>query len=106
MKLQLTRDLVQFLYSQGYKYCYSRTIIDSEDNICINLVPTVSRPYVRRIPADYDTFFALSREPWQMADGIDENTLVLMSLNKDLAIAYFKQVLRPLLKAPRLSVVK
>ncbi|GAB3922126.1 hypothetical protein GCM10028827_06520 [Mucilaginibacter myungsuensis] len=106
MKLQLTTDLLYFLVNQDYRYLYSKTLFDEEqDQIRISLTPTQTKPRVRQLPAMYDTFFSINREPVQMAEGIDDQTLVVVELEASLAVAFLDQVLQPLLAVSADSII-
>ncbi|MBB6107598.1 hypothetical protein [Mucilaginibacter lappiensis] len=82
MRSLLTPKLLQFLINQGYRYCLSKTtcIFGPDANVCIILTPVKYIPVLRRLPEKYDTYFKITEEPVQMADGIDE-TLIIVDLS-------------------------
>lgn len=106
MKLQLTADLLDFLARQGYRYFLSRTTTDALGHqTMITLTPVRLRLRTRCLPEPYDTYFAINREPVQMAEGIDGDTLVFAELDRPAVMAYFKEVIRPLLHKKPVGLV-
>lgn len=107
MKLQLTPDLLKFLSSQGFKYCLSRTMVLSEnDYVNIVLTPIATRPRIRSLSMDHDTYFAISREPAQMAQGIDDDTLVLVDLDRLTLIGYLRSRIKPVLSGKKRIAIR
>lgn len=106
MKLQLTPDLWTFLHKQGTGYCLSKTSVDESDDtkIYISLKPVHYRPDIKRLPSAYDTYFSWKREPRQMAEGIDD-ALVLVEMDKELAAAYLKDLLKPAVNESRQLII-
>lgn len=92
MKTTLTPFLLRFLAEQGYNYLLSRTenINEPDASVRITLTPVISRPQLRRLPRDFDTYFKLSKEPRIMANGVDD-TQILVKLNAD-DVAKLKQI--------------
>ncbi|MEO8795933.1 MAG: hypothetical protein ABI390_10735 [Daejeonella sp.] len=82
MKTILTPHLLGFLIERGYTYCLAKTQLISKSNasISITLTPVKVKPQLQELPMGYDTFYRITREPMQMAVGIDD-TEVYISLN-------------------------
>lgn len=82
MKTALTPFLLKFLVDQGYQYLLSRTenINHPDASVQITLTPVLTRPQLRRLPRDFDTYFNLNKEPRIMAEGVDD-TLILVQLS-------------------------
>jgi hypothetical protein len=94
MKLLLTPDLLKFLSNEGYKYCFSKTeeLTGKATDCCITLTPIRWRPYIKRLPLKYDTFFSINDEPVQLADGLDD-TLVMVSVDIRTMLTYIQKLL-------------
>ncbi|GGH01546.1 hypothetical protein [Mucilaginibacter phyllosphaerae] len=77
MKIPVTPDLLKFVISKGFRYCYSKTTcIDAPDaDVCITLTPVKMPPRIKRLPKAYDTFFNIFKEPFQMANGVDRTRI-------------------------------
>lgn len=82
MKTVLTPHLLGFLIERGYTYCLAKTQNVSKANASVNitLTPIKIKPQLENLPAGYDTYFKITREPMQMACGIDD-TEVYISLD-------------------------
>lgn len=82
MKTVLTPHLLGFLIERGYTYCLAKTQNVSKANASVNitLTPIKIKPQLESMPDDYDTYFKITREPMQMACGIDD-TEVYISLD-------------------------
>ncbi len=82
MKTILTPHLLGFLIERGYTYCLAKTQLSSKSNafISITLTPVKVKPQLQELPVGYDTYYRITREPMQMAVGIDD-TEVYISLN-------------------------
>lgn len=85
MKIPVTPALLKFVISKGFRYCYSKTTcVDTADtDVCITLKPVRRSPCLSRLPKAYDTFFNMSKEPAQMAVGVDR-TLIFIDIDKSL----------------------
>lgn len=88
MKIPVTPDLLKFVISKGYRYCYSKTtcIDTAEADVSITLTPTRKPPRLQRLPEAYDTFFNIHKEPSQMATGVDR-TLIFFDFD-NILLAY------------------
>jgi hypothetical protein len=82
MKTILTPHLLGFLIERGYTHCLAKTQSVSKTNasVCITLTPVKVKPVLQDLPIGYDTYYRITREPMQMASGIDD-TEVYISLN-------------------------
>lgn len=82
MKTLLTPHLLGFLIERGYTYCLAKTQSISKLNasVRITLTPVKFRPVLEKLPFGYDTYYKITREPMQMACGIDD-TEIYMSLD-------------------------
>ena len=82
MKTVLTPHLLGFLIERGYTYCLAttKTISKAEASVSITLTPVKVKPQLESMPSGYDTYFKITREPMQMACGIDD-TEVYISLD-------------------------
>ena len=82
MKTVLTPHLLGFLIERGYTYCLAKTQNVSKANASVNitLTPIKIKPQLESLPSGYDTYFKITREPMQMACGIDD-TEVYISLD-------------------------
>jgi hypothetical protein len=88
MKTILTPYLLGTLIEQGYTYMLAKTenVIKEGSSISIKLMPVKYKPYLEELPLEYDTYFKITREPMQMACGVDDTEVLLINydLNKDL----------------------
>lgn len=77
MKTPLTPHLLGFLIERGYTYCLAKTRSTSKVNasVIITLTPVKEKPVLENLPAGYDTYFKITREPMQMACGIDDTEI-------------------------------
>jgi len=82
MKTILTPHLLGFLIERGYTYCLAKTQVVSKTDASVNitLTPVKVKPELESMPTGYDTYFKITREPMQMACGIDD-TEVYISLD-------------------------
>ncbi len=82
MKTILTPHLLGFLIERGYTHCLAQTQVVSkaDASVIITLTPVKVKPELKSLPFGYDTYFKITREPMQMACGIDE-TVVYISLD-------------------------
>jgi len=82
MKTILTPHLLGFLIERGYTYCLAKTQVVSKTDASVNitLTPVKVKPELETMPTGYDTYFKITREPMQMACGIDD-TEVYISLD-------------------------
>ena len=78
----LTPHLLGFLIERGYTYCLAKTqnISRVDASVKITLTPIKIKPQLDSMPPGYDTYYKLTREPMQMACGIDD-TEVYISLD-------------------------
>ncbi|MBC7744090.1 MAG: hypothetical protein H7096_03225 [Flavobacterium sp.] len=79
MKTVLTPHLLGFLIERGYTYCLAQTQILSKADafIGITLTPVKVKPRMENMPVGYDTYFKITREPMQMACGIDDTEVYI-----------------------------
>ncbi|SDE95979.1 hypothetical protein SAMN05216464_11179 [Mucilaginibacter pineti] len=81
MKIQITPTLIDFLIKSGYHHCYSRTTLLGMKT-CITLTPVKKTPRLKFLPLAYDTYFQTKKEPVLMAQGIDDDTVVVIDTGK------------------------
>jgi hypothetical protein len=79
MKTVLTPHLLGFLIERGYTYCLAKTqaISKAEASVTITLTPVKVKPQLEAMPPGYDTYFKITREPMQMACGIDDTEIYI-----------------------------
>ncbi|QJD96688.1 hypothetical protein HH214_12795 [Mucilaginibacter robiniae] len=82
MSTLLTPILLNFLITQGYSFCLSKTqCVEAHDfETLITLKPVKYRPATRHLPLGFDTYFSLNQEPRQMAEGLMD-TLVMVDIH-------------------------
>jgi hypothetical protein len=79
MKTVLTPHLLGFLIERGYTYCLAQTQTISKAGayVGITLTPVKVKPELEGMPFGYDTYFRITREPMQMACGIDDTEVYI-----------------------------
>ncbi|HYK77963.1 MAG TPA: hypothetical protein VEV16_13385 [Daejeonella sp.] len=79
MKTPLTPHLLGFLIERGYTYCLAKTRSTSKlsASVIITLTPVKEKPMLETLPLGYDTYFRITREPMQMACGIDDTEIYI-----------------------------
>jgi hypothetical protein len=79
MKTVLTPHLLGFLIERGYTYCLAKTqtSTQSDSSVNITLTPVKVKPQLECLPLGYDTYFKITREPMQMACGIDDTEIYI-----------------------------
>ena len=78
MKTHLTPQLLGFLIERGFTYCLSKTLINPDNNSCeIILTPTKEKPDAKNLLPGYDNWYKITREPFQMAGGMDDAEVYL-----------------------------
>ncbi|HUH32464.1 MAG TPA: hypothetical protein VLZ28_00845 [Daejeonella sp.] len=79
MKTVLTPHLLGFLIERGYTYCLAKTqtTFKATASVNITLTPVKVKPKLESLPAGYDTYFKITREPMQMACGIDDTEVYI-----------------------------
>ena len=79
MKTVLTPHLLGFLIERGYTYCLAKTktISKAEASVNITLTPVKVKPEIESMPPGYDNYFKITREPMQMACGIDDTEIYI-----------------------------
>jgi hypothetical protein len=75
MKTILTPHLLGFLIERGYTYCLARTQTDYNGSVKISLTPVKEKPVLDTLPNDFDTYYKITREPMQMACGIEDTQI-------------------------------
>jgi hypothetical protein len=96
MKTILTPHLLGFLIERGYTYCLAKTQNTSKADASVNitLTPVKVKPGLNNLPLGYDTYFKITREPMQMACGIDDTEVYLnLDLKQDRSRNYEKQTI-------------
>jgi PAS domain S-box-containing protein len=71
MKIPFTPQLLGDLIEKGYTYVLASTIADAETSNLV-LKPVREKPNLNRLPEGFNTFYKITREPMQMACGVDD----------------------------------
>ncbi|MBK0377974.1 PAS domain-containing protein [Mucilaginibacter segetis] len=77
MQIPLTSQLIGDLIEKGYTYMLANTSVDNTDATTLVLKPIREKPHLNNLPDGFETFYKITREPLQLACGI-ENTTVLI----------------------------
>ncbi len=80
METILTPHALGLLIEQGYTYVLAKTknVIKKDTSVSITLTPVKNKPRLEELPLEYDTYFKITREPMQMACGIDDTEILLI----------------------------
>ena len=88
MKTVLKPHILGSLIEQGYTYMLAKTenVIKDGTSVSIKLTPVKYKPRLEELPLEYDTYFKITREPMQMACGVDDTEIILINVkeNEDL----------------------
>lgn len=77
MKIPFTPQLLGDLIEKGYTYMLANINADQLTDMAIVLKPVREKPDLSRLPAGYETFYKITREPMQLAcNGIDTIIMV------------------------------
>jgi PAS domain S-box-containing protein len=77
MKVPFTPQLLGDLIEKGYTYMLANVNADQLTDMTIVLKPVREKPDLSRLPAGYETFYKITREPMQLAcNGIDTIIMV------------------------------
>ena len=77
MKIPFTPQLLGDLIEKGYTYMLANINADQPTEMTIVLKPVREKPDLSRLPAGYETFYKITREPMQLAcNGIDTIIMV------------------------------
>ncbi|GGH16957.1 PAS domain-containing protein [Mucilaginibacter phyllosphaerae] len=74
MKIPFTPQLLGDLIEKGYTYVLANTT-STEENAHITLKPVREKPKLSGLPDGFDTFYKITREPMQLACGVDGVTI-------------------------------
>ena len=78
MKTFLTPQLLGFLIERGFTHCVAKTLINSVNNSCeIILTPLKEEPEPGNYMPGYETCYMITREPLQMAGGMDQTEIYI-----------------------------
>ncbi|MDF3076218.1 MAG: hypothetical protein K0S09_107 [Sphingobacteriaceae bacterium] len=77
MEATLTPQLLGELIEKGYKYTAAQTHNLSNGTIKILLKPLREKPQLTLLPAGFDTYYRITREPLQMACGVDGTSIMV-----------------------------
>jgi hypothetical protein len=82
MQKLLTTNLLQLLIRLGYQYVLvKRTAVYGEDaDTCIILTPVKFKPVLAELSENYNAFFEISKEPFEMAKGVN-GAIVLVDIS-------------------------
>lgn len=77
MKIPFTPQLLGDLIEKGYTYMLANINADQVTDMTIVLKPVREKPDLSHLPAGYETFYKITREPMQLAcNGIDTIIMV------------------------------
>lgn len=77
MKIPFTPQLLGDLIEKGYTYMLADTEVTQQTDVTIVLKPVREKPDLNQLPAGYETFYKITREPMQLAcNGTDASTMV------------------------------
>ncbi|PWK80355.1 PAS domain S-box-containing protein [Mucilaginibacter oryzae] len=73
MRTPLTSQLLGDLIEKGYNYMLVNTGINqlTADTVDITLTPVKQKPDLDKLPPNFETFYHITREPMQLACGVD-----------------------------------
>jgi PAS domain S-box-containing protein len=76
MKIPFTPQLLGSLIEKGYTYVLASTTADaSEGPVNMILKPVREKPKLETLPDGFSTFYKITREPLQLACGVDDVTI-------------------------------
>lgn len=82
MSIILTPAVLGHLIRHGYKYCLAK--FEMNDNfLSVTLLPTKRKPVLSFLQKEYDRYYAITEEPFQMALGIGQaDSKVFIKMNE------------------------
>lgn len=78
MRIPLTPELLGSLIEKGYTHLLVNINSQlTDDAVNITLMPVRQKPHLNNLPEGYETFYKITREPMQLACGIDSNNIFI-----------------------------
>ncbi|WP_183567573.1 PAS domain-containing protein [Mucilaginibacter sp. SP1R1] len=78
MRIPLNPELLGNLIEQGFTYVLVNVTNGlSNDTIDITMVPIRYKPELNKLPEGYETFYRITREPMQLACGVDSSNIFI-----------------------------
>ncbi|HEY9197411.1 MAG TPA: PAS domain S-box protein [Mucilaginibacter sp.] len=78
MQIPLTPELLGNLIEKGYTYLLVNINNQlTDDAVTITLMPVKEKPRLNNLPHGYETFYKITREPMQLACGVDNNHIFI-----------------------------
>ena len=86
MKIELNKDVLTFLNSQGYKYFLTKVKYDQSLNKLINidLIPLTREPGPDSSALMFDTYFSIDRSPEQVFADIGDTRINICLCAQDM----------------------
>jgi PAS domain S-box-containing protein len=79
MRTPLTPQLLGDLIEKGYEYLLVKISLNQQQDeaVDITLVPIKEKPELNKLPAGVETFYRITREPMQLACGVDNTSIFI-----------------------------
>lgn len=79
MRTPLTSQLLGDLIEKGYTYMLVKVMMSqqADETVDITLVPIKQKPELNKLPANFETFYRITREPMQLACGAGNNNVYI-----------------------------
>jgi PAS domain S-box-containing protein len=79
MRTPLTSQLLGDLIEKGYEYVLVKITLNqqADEAVDITLVPVKEKPELNKLPNGFETFYRITREPMQLACGVDNTSIFI-----------------------------
>ncbi|WP_431199105.1 PAS domain S-box protein [Mucilaginibacter sp. P25] len=79
MRTPLTSQLLGDLIEKGYEYVLVKINLNPQQDeaVDITLVPIKEKPELNKLPAGFETFYRITREPMQLVCGVDNTSIFI-----------------------------
>jgi hypothetical protein len=78
MRIPLTPELLGDLIEKGYTYLLVNINSQlTDDAVTITMMPVKQKPVLDSLPNGYETFYKITREPMQLACGVDNSNILI-----------------------------
>jgi PAS domain S-box-containing protein len=78
MRVPLTPELLGNLIEKGYSYLLVNINSQLTDEaVTITMMPVKQKPVLNNLPDGYETFYKITREPMQLACGVDSSNIFI-----------------------------
>ncbi|TWR30447.1 PAS domain S-box protein [Mucilaginibacter pallidiroseus] len=77
MQVSLTPQLLGDLIEKGYSYMLANTVAGNSTETTIVLKPVRKKPSLLSLPNGYEAYYRITREPMQLACGVDATTVLV-----------------------------